>query len=475
MNRAPLQSSDDLLAVYTDLPDSTSVDARTYMAMTNETAGLLSGMLEAARTEDTLFPKQPEKKANRIALLDASSSPEGVAKSYELYDELEKLGEDGPFARRRIQHLLGYMNNYDPYINVQGVLERSSLLRDQYANGEDSSREERLAVVAMQAMDIMAHQRQREFAPESRKVGEVKKMEHGYEMAHAAISEFLNESGASTSFINMGFSLGKRFEEYATPKGHPDFARVTALSGKDQEIAFITVHQVFEVFFEEALCNLRKCCEAGDAAKIGTQQIQDVSLLLKTSNAYYGVLMKLLEHKPFHFMRESFGIASGAQSQQYHLMENYIGYTGDTEASIERIKSITYLIGKERISQIRQEIPPERSLKALCTERKDLYPELRELNLQLLNFKAVHGNAMLAYLPPHVPGSGGTAITHFFADGMGPIFPVFSPQEVEALEQATYLARHIPRKPTDKFVSAMTFVKTASSVQPNTCQDDKHC
>lgn len=444
-------------------------DTKKFMSATHEVHGKLASVIDTVRgPEDSKFAKEPWKKSNRIALLEASTSSEGIQQSDDLYDALLEIGDDAPVTRLRIQKLLGYMNNYDPYINIRGVLERKEKLLERYAQGEQSSREERFAIIAVQAMDILQLQATLEFSQYGKENSLAKE---GYKKANEIAKVFLSSTNSEEVFNEMGFSLGDEFEEYQRPEEHIADARTIGISGQPLEIAFITIHQVFENYFEEALTIMRKI-SSSDVDQVSIADLDDVTLLLRTANQYFTVLRNLLSRPKFGGMRESFGIASGAQSQQYHLMESYIGFPGDERNKEMRYKGITHLLGSRNVDAIKSEVPAEKTLKVRLSGEKRLHDALRRLNLGLLEFKAIHGETMLAYLDPGMAGSGGTEITKFFAKGMGAVFPVFTDGEIERLEVAKQAAEFDSaiHKSTsnpegkmyaDRFSSVLKFVKEA--------------
>lgn len=447
---------DQFLALQKD-PKTNQENQEEFISKADALRDTLVRMYQEIGVEDKMHCRNPELKTNRLAILEASTSAAAIEQSYELYEALSVMPESVMDSRRRILDLLGFLNNYDPYINVRGLLTRKDSLLEKYAEGPASEKKDRFALVVAQSLDILSYQKNQEYEKhDERTQGYAKE---GYEQAHMALADFLQKSGSSSAFAKMGFSMGTGIDEYSKPEGHPAVARVTSLSEQNGEIAFITMHQIFETFFDEALLILRRMSQGKN--DISADELNDVSFIIGTVNKFYEVTRNLVPRDSFHAMRDSFGIASGAQSQQYHLIENHIGYPGDSD----RHKTLSFLLGNRFIHEIEEEAPKENSLKERLRDTKDpaIQAAKRELNLSMLDFKSVHGNVMLKYLFPQIVGSGGTAITHFFADGMGPIFEdVFSPEETRQLSQAIQQGRHIPGiQKTDGFLAVSAFTQQA--------------
>lgn len=460
-----LKSADQIRNAYMAVPASIeALQNDGVLQMVANTEAELAQLLEYIQGLENALP--PTERSHRLALLTVTTEPSVIDKDYEHYAQLPQLQGE---ISDRVKSILGSMNNYDPYINVRGVIDRKRALLDQYGQGSDSTREQRFAILALQAIDIMKGQRTTEGPPSEEVLTRVPQHDP-YKGTIAAAQAMLHETGAHDVFKEMGFTIPEDIRKHAVPEEHPSVPRVQPLSGVPGEYAFIAVHQVFETYFHEAIeimHELRNSTEISEEECI--QKLNDIGLILETANRHYAVLEGLLPSDQFHEMRVKFGIASGAQSQQYHLLEQYIGYPNGNDFRKRRLEEIGHIIGPSRVTQLQEEGPLEHSLKERYRDvsSPQVASALRRLNLSLIQFKAVHGSTMLTYLPPHVPGTAGTKITEYFAQGMGTVFPVFTDQEKTALQEACEQGIHRgDENPTDRFEAAKQFALSTSNEIP---------
>lgn len=432
--------------------------------LVSKTETELAQLLEYIQGTENALP--PANRAYRLALLTVSTEPPVIDKDYELYAQLPQLQAE---ISDRVKSILGSMNNYDPYINVRGVIDRKKELLDQYGQGNDSTREQRFAILALQAMDIMKGQRMTEGPPSEEVL--IRTPQHDpYQGTIAAAQTMLLETGARDVFKEMGFTIPDDIREHAVPEAHPSAPRVQPLSEVTGEYAFIAVHQVFETYFHEAIEILHELRNnAGLTEEECIQKLNDIGLILETANRHYAVLEDLLPPDRFHEMRVKFGIASGAQSQQYHLLEQYIGYPNGNDFRTRRLEEIGHIIGPSYVAQLQEEGALEHSLKEKYKDvsSSQIASALRRLNLSLIQFKAVHGASMLQYLKPHFKGTAGTNITKYFAEGIGTMFPVFTDKEKAQLQSACAKSVHRGEdNPTDEFEAAKQFALSTSKEAP---------
>lgn len=415
----------------------------------------LRGMFQKINGSERLL--RPYQRLNRIELLAASASPEAIDSSYRIHDALPVIHSVSKDTALQIRELLGCMNNYDPYINIRAVLGRKDLLLSKYADGEQSTRDQRFAVSAVQILDIMKDQK----IKAAQRNNSSRLSPYPYKKANDAVRIFLSLTGSSSTFTDMGFNCDGDLDNHDVPEDHPALPRTTFLSNSEEEHTFIVLHQVFETLFQDALHVLDELEREGLDDSAVADKLQDLSNIIRTSSKFYPILHILLKKDPFLIMRDYFGIASGAQSQQYHLMETRIGLPFGEEFAVERRKDLGFIIGKQRLDELRTEEGRSPSLK----QRFAIVPSmtvangLRAVDIALLQFKSAHGRTMLLYLEPADQGTAGTKITEYFASNIGTVFPVFTDEEKRLIDLHSKKAIfHAGQEYKDYFKSVHAYV-----------------
>jgi len=379
-----------------------------------------------------------------------SIDPDVIDAGYEIRANVEHLSSR---ARSELSRVLGTLNNYDPYINIRGIKAKKSELLEIYGDDNESDRETRYALSVVEVLDIYSEQDRKEGKKGvENKEGKLKltsKGKSGFGIAMKAMKSLLKSTGSEERFNAMGFSVDTESFSYQTPELHPVAPEVFTLSKVDGEHAFIAIHQAFEVLFEEAIINIKAIRE--NSSKLSSAErvahIQDIATLLASANKLYATLRPLMTDDEFNTMRAYFGVASGAQSQQYHRLQFMIGLPNGDVTPEDRSTEIELLIGKRNMDEIKEEVSESPSLRSIYNTTHPTEDEaraLRELDIAFLEFKAVHGNAMLLFLPNHAIGTAGSNITKFFVDVMHPTFEEqFSAEELKMVADSRKKALHI--------------------------------
>ncbi|HXL73456.1 MAG TPA: hypothetical protein VN963_07530, partial [bacterium] len=134
------------------------------------------------------------------------------------------------------------------------------------------------------------------------------------------------------------------------------------------------------------------------------------------------VLKVLRTMPPVHFADFRFATegASALQSRGFHLME--IHYRGINEAKMKTLKRLPYLADLEKFNHPLFVYLGSAIKKLDENENKELFDTVRQLDRQLLTWRALHLSFAKVYSPEGMPGTGGTLgapyLSHFLKSGI---------------------------------------------------------
>lgn len=214
------------------------------------------------------------------------------------------------------------------------------------------------------------------------------------------------------------------FEDYACEEGK--LSGLLHLSCFPQttchdEVLFIRSLHISELCFHGLRTSL---CQSVEGVKAGDIDSAHLALVhaLQFAKVLHAFLKALRTMPPANFQdfRDTTEGASAIQSRGYHLMDIY--FRGVNDEKMRTLKKFPYLFNLEKYGHPRF-VDLGSALRRLDEARyPTFFDTARQLDRQLLTWRALHLSFAKVYSPPGTPGTGGTLgapyLAHFLKSGL---------------------------------------------------------